>query len=166
MSAIIVVHSATSSVCGRGLGTIKISQLVPQFGRTIVLSGPPSDCKVRTGGFLFSLVNLPDSQGVMGEFIPEYLVREQAAVGALVLFSILRILAAAIAFEKGWRLSVVQGYCILIAVLYCLPQIFDLFTQLYGMQAAVAAAKLEGKAAGCAIALFFSPILSHKLGYE
>ncbi|NPT36750.1 hypothetical protein [Paraburkholderia xenovorans] len=102
----------------------------------------------------------------MGEFIPEYLLREQAAVGAVVLFGVLRIVAAAVAAEKGWRVSVMQGYCILIAVLYCLPQLFDLFTHAYGMQAAAAAAELEGKAAGSAIALFFSPILSHRLGYE
>ncbi|TDY17055.1 hypothetical protein B0G81_8233 [Paraburkholderia sp. BL6665CI2N2] len=102
----------------------------------------------------------------MGEFIPEYLVREQAAVGAMVLFSILRIVAAAVAFEKGWRLAIIQGYCIVIAVLYCLPQLFDLFTYSYGMQAAAAAAELEGKAAGSAMALFFAPILSHRLGYE
>ncbi|CAB3810336.1 hypothetical protein [Paraburkholderia fynbosensis] len=102
----------------------------------------------------------------MGEFIPEYLVREQAAVGSLVLFGILRIVAAAVAFEKGWRISTVQGYCIAMAALYCLPQLFDLFTHLYGMRAAVAAAEFEGKAAGAAIALFFAPILSHKLGYE
>ena len=71
----------------------------------------------------------------MGEFIPEYLVREQAAVGALVLFGVLRIVAAAVAFEKGWRMSIMQAYCIAIAVLYCLPQLFDLFTHLYGMRA-------------------------------
>ncbi|EIF35649.1 hypothetical protein BCh11DRAFT_03475 [Burkholderia sp. Ch1-1] len=102
----------------------------------------------------------------MGEFIPEYLLREQAAVGALVLFGVLRIVAAAVAFGKGWRVSVMQDYCIAIALLYCLPQLFDLFTHSYGMQAAAAAAELEGKVAGSAIALFFSPILSHRLGYE
>jgi hypothetical protein len=102
----------------------------------------------------------------MGEFIPEYLIREQAAVGALVLFTIMRIVCAAVAFEKGWRISVVQAYCIAIAALYCLPQLFDLFVYSYGMQAATAAAELEGKAAGSAIALFFAPILSHRLGYE
>ncbi|MFM0228071.1 hypothetical protein [Paraburkholderia dipogonis] len=102
----------------------------------------------------------------MGEFIPEYLVREQAAVGALVLFAILRIVSAAVAFQKGWRISVVQAYCVAIAVLYCLPPLFDLFVHVYGMRAAAAAAELEGKAAGSAIALFFAPILSHRLGYE
>lgn len=102
----------------------------------------------------------------MGEFIPEYLVREQAAVGALVLFAILRIVCAAVAVEKRWRISVVQSYCIAIAVLYCVPQLFDLFVHSYGMRAVAAAAEFEGKAAGSAVALFFAPILSHKLGYE
>lgn len=112
------------------------------------------------------MVNVPSEREVMGEFIPEYLLREQAAVGALVLFGVLRIVAAAVAFEKGWRTSVMQSYCIAIAVFYCLPQLFDLFTHLYGMRAAAAAAEFEGKAAGSAIALFFAPILSHRLGYE
>jgi len=39
-----------------------------------------------------------------------------------------------------------------------------LLTQLYGSHAA--GAELEGKASGCAIALFCAPILGHKLGYE
>ncbi|HEX7907014.1 MAG TPA: hypothetical protein VF534_02855 [Paraburkholderia sp.] len=102
----------------------------------------------------------------MGEFIPEYLIREQAAVGALVLFAILRVVAAAVAFEKGWRISVTQACCIATAGLYCLPQLLDMLVHLYGMRAAAAAAELEGKAAGSAIALLLAPILSHKLGYE
>jgi hypothetical protein len=116
--------------------------------------------------FTFRRFNVAGAQGVMGELIPEYLVREQAAVGALVLFAVLRIVAAAVAFEKGWRISVVQAYCIAIAALYCVPQLFDLFVHVYGMRAAAAAAELEGKAVGSAIALFFAPILSHRLGFE
>jgi hypothetical protein len=116
--------------------------------------------------FNFQRFNVAGAQEVMGEFIPEYLLREQAAVGALVLFGVLRIVVAAVAFEKGWRISVVQTCCIAIAVFYSLPQLFDLFVNLYGMRAAAAAAELEGKAAGSAIALFFAPILSHRLGYE
>ena len=100
----------------------------------------------------------------MGESIPDYLIREQAAVGALVVFGIVRIIAAAVAFEKGWRISVVQRCFIGIAVLYCLPQLIDLLAQSYGMR--VAAAEIEGKVSGSAIALFFAPILSHRLGYE
>jgi hypothetical protein len=49
-------------------------------------------------------------------------------------------------------------------VLYCLPQLFDLLTHMYGSRAA--GAELEGKAAGCAIGLFFAPILGHRLGVE
>jgi hypothetical protein len=127
-------------------------------GFSIAMSEPPP--------VDFRRFNLAGAQKVMGEFIPEYLVREQAAVGALALFAILRVVCAAVAFEKGWRISVVQAYCIALAGLYCLPQLFDLFVHVYGMRASAAAAELEGKAAGSAIALFFAPILSHKLGYE
>ncbi|MFM0338291.1 hypothetical protein [Paraburkholderia fungorum] len=100
----------------------------------------------------------------MGEFLPDYLIREQAAVGALVMFGILRIIGAALAFERGWRISVVEKCCFAAAVVYCLPQLFELLTQLYGSRAA--GAELEGKVAGCAIALFCAPILGHRLGLE
>lgn len=152
-----------------GFDNIKTGQLVSEFRRPIVLSGRHSMATFELAAFNFRWFwwfNVPGEREVMGEFIPEYLLREQAAVGALVLFGVLRVVAAAVAFEKGWRISVMQGYCIVIAAFYCLPQLFDLSTHLYGMQAAAAAAVLEGKAAGSAIALFFAPILSHRLGYE
>jgi hypothetical protein len=69
----------------------------------------------------------------MTEFLPDYLIRQQAAVGALVLFGVLRVIFAAVAYERGWRIAIVE---------------------------------LEGKAAGCAIALFCAPILGHRLGFE
>jgi hypothetical protein len=47
---------------------------------------------------------------------------------------------------------------------YCIPQLFDLLMHVYGAHAA--AAELEGKVAGCAIALFCAPILGHRLGLE
>ncbi|MFP3565649.1 hypothetical protein [Paraburkholderia sp. SIMBA_030] len=100
----------------------------------------------------------------MGEFLPDYLLREQAAVGALVVFGVLRIFGAALAFDRGWRIPVVEKCFIAAAVLYCLPQLYDLLTHMYGSRAAVA--ELEGKAAGCAIALFCAPILGHRLGLE
>lgn len=100
----------------------------------------------------------------MGEFLPDYLLREQAAVGALVVFGVLRIIGAALAYERGWRISVVEKCFIGAAVVYCLPQLFDLLTHMYGARAA--GAELEGKAAGCAIALFCAPILGHRLGLE
>ena len=100
----------------------------------------------------------------MGEFLPDYLIREQAAVGALVAFGVLRIIGAMLAFERGWSITVVEKCFIVAAVVYCLPQIVDLLTHMYGSRAA--SAELEGKAAGCAIALFCAPILGHRLGLE
>ncbi len=97
----------------------------------------------------------------MGEFLPESLIREQAAVGALVVFGVSRVIAAAVALEKGWRIAAVEKCFIAITVLYCLPQLFDLLQGCH-----FAAAELEGKSAGAAIALFCAPILSHRLGYE
>ncbi|WP_345811652.1 hypothetical protein AAGS40_12190 [Paraburkholderia sp. PREW-6R] len=100
----------------------------------------------------------------MGEFLPDYLIREQAAVGALVVFGVLRIIGAALAYERGWRIPVVEKLFIGAAVLYCMPQLFDVLTHMYGARGA--GAELEGKAAGCAIALFCAPILGHRLGFE
>ncbi|RWB52137.1 MAG: hypothetical protein EOQ48_34530 [Mesorhizobium sp.] len=100
----------------------------------------------------------------MGEFIPDYLLREQAAVGALVLFGVLRIIGAALAYERGWRIAAIEKWFVVAAAIYCMPQLFDLLAHVYGAHAA--AAELEGKAAGCAIALFCAPILGHRLGLE
>ncbi|GAB6846631.1 hypothetical protein PXJ20_04865 [Paraburkholderia sp. A1RI_3L] len=100
----------------------------------------------------------------MGEFLPDYLIREQAAVGALFAFGVLRVIGAAVAFERGWQIGLVGKCFVAAAVLYCLPQLFDLLTQMYGSR--VALAELEGKAAGCAVALFCAPILGHRLGFE
>jgi hypothetical protein len=97
----------------------------------------------------------------MSELLPQDLVREQTAVGALVVFGVLRIIAAAVAFERGWRIVVVEKCFIAIAALYCLPQLLDL---LYGAHFVIA--ELEGKGVGCSVALFCAPILSHRIGYE
>ncbi|SEA11978.1 hypothetical protein [Paraburkholderia sartisoli] len=100
----------------------------------------------------------------MGEYLPDYLIREQAAVGALVVFAVSRIIFAAVACDRGWRIPIVERCFIAAAALYCVPQLFDLLIHAYGTRAAFA--ELEGKVAGAAIALFFAPIVGHKLGYE
>lgn len=99
----------------------------------------------------------------MDTTLPDYLIREQAAIGALVTFGILRVIVAAIACARGWRILVVEQAFIGVAVLWCSPQLLDL---LWYPSSVPALAELEGKAAGCTIALFFAPILSHRLGYE
>ncbi|MGN6234160.1 MAG: hypothetical protein ACTHNZ_23720 [Trinickia sp.] len=100
----------------------------------------------------------------MGEFIPDYLIREQAAVGALVIFGVLRVLAAVTARSRGWPIAIVEKCAIGAAALYCAPQLIDVLAHTYVVHAA--SAELEGKVVGAAMALFFSPILSHRLGYE
>lgn len=100
----------------------------------------------------------------MGQFIPDYLIREQAAVGALVLFGVLRVLAGFAAFSRGWPIAFVERCAIGAAGLYCAPQLVDVLLHPYVTHAS--SAELEGKVIGSTIALFFSPILSHRLGYE
>jgi hypothetical protein len=100
----------------------------------------------------------------MTEFLPDYLIRQQAAVGALVMFGVLRVIFAAVAHERGWRIAILERCFIGAAVLYCIPQLFDLLLQVYNAHAA--SAELEGKMVGCAIALFCAPIVGHRLGLE
>jgi hypothetical protein len=99
----------------------------------------------------------------MDASLPDYLIREQAAVGALVTFGFLRVLAGAVAFTRGWRIAWVEYAALGLAALWCAPQ---LVAVLANPAAATALAELEGNAIGCAIALFCAPILSHRLGYE
>lgn len=99
----------------------------------------------------------------MEAMLPDYLIREQATVGALVVFGLLRVIVAAVACMRGWRILVVERSFIGFAVLWCVPQFVELIAHPLSV---LALAGLEGKAIGCAIALFFSPILSHRLGYE
>ncbi|MFM0336758.1 hypothetical protein [Paraburkholderia fungorum] len=101
----------------------------------------------------------------MGVFVPDYVIREQEAVGALVVFGVLRVIGGAVALKKGWRIPLVDKCFIAAAALYCVPPLFEVLTQFYGTYGE-SAAQLEGRAAGCAIALFCAPILSHRLGFE
>ncbi|WP_322047821.1 hypothetical protein [Paraburkholderia sp. J67] len=99
----------------------------------------------------------------MDIMLPDYLIREQAAVLALVVFGLTRVIAAAVASTRGWRILVIEQSFIGVAILWCAPQLIELIVH---PSSVTALAELEGKAIGCAIALFFSPILSHRLGYE
>jgi hypothetical protein len=100
----------------------------------------------------------------MAQYLPDYLIREQMAVGALVIFGVLRVLAAALALRRGWHVAWVDQAGIIVAVAYCAPQLVEWLKHAYLLPAE--AAELEGKAVGCAIALFCAPIVSHRLGYE
>jgi hypothetical protein len=99
----------------------------------------------------------------MDALLPDKLIREQASVGALVAFGVLRVIAAAVARAYGWRIGTVERAFIAAATLYCLPSLADVLAQHY---ARGPVAELEGNAIGCAIALFCAPIVSHRLGYE
>jgi hypothetical protein len=99
----------------------------------------------------------------MYTFLPDTLIREQASVGALVTFGVLRVVAAALARAYGWRIGIVERVFIAGAALYCAPSLADVLAHRY---AAAPLAELEGNLLGCAIALFCAPIVGHRLGYE
>jgi hypothetical protein len=96
--------------------------------------------------------------------LPDEYIRTQMAVGALVLFGVLRVVGAAMGAQYRWRLSTVTRCFIGAAVVFCLPQLIDLLA--VSPMSHQAFVELEGKAIGSALALFFAPIVSHKLGYE
>ncbi|MFT4503138.1 hypothetical protein [Caballeronia sp. 15711] len=96
--------------------------------------------------------------------LPDEFVRTQMAVGALVLFGVLRVICAAVGAQHSWRMSTVTRCFIGAAVLFCLPQLLDVI--LSSPMSHPAFIELQGKAIGCALALFCAPIVSHRLGYE
>jgi hypothetical protein len=96
--------------------------------------------------------------------VPDDYLRTQMAVGALVLFGVLRVVGAAMGARYHWRLSTVTRCFIGAALVFCLPQLIDLLA--FSPTSRQAFAELEGKAIGSALALFCAPIVSHKLGYE
>jgi hypothetical protein len=100
----------------------------------------------------------------MNYILPDEYLRTQMAVGALVLFGVLRVVAAAVGSRYRWRVSIVTRCFIVAAVLFCLPQIVEVLSFLSTSHRALA--ELEGKAIGCGLALFCAPIVSYKLGYE
>jgi hypothetical protein len=100
----------------------------------------------------------------MGEFLPDYLLREQTAVGALIAFGLIRIIGAVIGHELSIRRGALNRLFLLAVVMYCMPQLFDIIGGSYLARAA--GPELEGKLLGCAIAWFGAPLLSHKLGFE
>jgi hypothetical protein len=100
----------------------------------------------------------------MSYYLPDEYVRTQMAVGALVLFGVLRVVGAGIGAHYGWRMKLVNRCFIGAAVVFCLPQLVDVLA--FSPLSHKAFVELQGKAVGSALALFFAPIVSHKLGYE
>jgi hypothetical protein len=96
--------------------------------------------------------------------VPDDYVRSQMAVGALVLFGVLRVVGGAVGARHHWRPSLVNRCFIGAAVLFCVPQLIDMIV--FAPLSHRAFAELQGKAIGSAVALFCAPIVSHKLGYE
>jgi len=99
----------------------------------------------------------------MWHSLPDEYVRAQLAVGALVMFGVARVVAAVLGAQHGWRISAVTRAFTALSVVFCLPQLLDVLLAASSGRAFV---ELQGKVAGCALALFCAPIVSHRLGYE
>lgn len=99
----------------------------------------------------------------MWHTLPDEYVRAQLAVGAFVAFGVTRVFAAVLGAQHGWRISAVTRAFIVLSAVFCLPQLLDVLAAADSYRAFV---ELQGKAAGCALALFCAPIVSHRLGYE
>jgi hypothetical protein len=99
----------------------------------------------------------------MWHALPDEYLRAQFTVGALVMFGVARVLAAVIGAQRGWRIAPVTQWFLLTAAVFCLPQVLAMTS---GFDTHAAYVALQGKLAGCALALFCAPIVSHRLGYE
>jgi hypothetical protein len=99
----------------------------------------------------------------MWHALPDEYVRAQLTVGALVAFGVARVVVAALGAQRGWRISSVTQWFIVAALAFCAPQLLDM---LFNVDAHTSFVELQGKFAGCALALFCAPIVSHRLGYE
>jgi multisubunit Na+/H+ antiporter MnhE subunit len=99
----------------------------------------------------------------MWHALPDEYVRAQAAVGAVVAFGVARVMAAAIGAQFAWRIASVTRVFMALAFVFCLPQLLDV---LFAVDTHTAFVELQGKMAGCALALFCAPIVSHRMGYE
>ncbi len=86
-------------------------------------------------------------------------------VGALVLFGVARVVAAALSAHRGWRIASVTQWFFGAALVFFFyaPQLLDM---LFTVDSHMAFVELQGKIVGGALALFCAPIVSHRLGYE
>ncbi|RKP58965.1 hypothetical protein [Pararobbsia silviterrae] len=96
--------------------------------------------------------------------IPDYLLREQYAVGALFAFLVIRVVALNIGASHALRRSTINGIYLALVGLFVLPQLADLLAD--GTLARLAWPIFEGKLIGCAIAYVGVSALYGNFGFQ
>ncbi|CAM2140984.1 conserved membrane protein of unknown function [Pararobbsia alpina] len=100
----------------------------------------------------------------MYDYIPDYLLREQNAVGALFAFLALRFAMLGFGLSHAFRRSTINSFYLGLVGLFILPQLADVFAD--GTLARMAWPVLEGKLIGCTLAYFGASALYRNLGYQ
>jgi hypothetical protein len=100
----------------------------------------------------------------MYDYIPDYLLREQNAVGALFAFLAVRFAMLSFGLSHAFRRSTINTFYLGFVGLFILPQLADLLAD--GTLARMAWPVLEGKLIGCTLAYFGASALYRNLGYQ
>ncbi|MEJ0003101.1 MAG: hypothetical protein WDN30_05135 [Pararobbsia sp.] len=100
----------------------------------------------------------------MYDYLPDYFLREQNAVGALFAFLAIRYAMLSFGTSHSLREATISKLYVALVGLFCLPQLADLNAD--GTLARMAWPILEGKLLGCALAYFGASALYRTLRYQ
>ena len=97
----------------------------------------------------------------MYDYLPDYFLREQNAVGALFAFLAIRYAMLSFGMSRSLRTSTINTIYLGLVAMFCLPQLGDLIFD--GTVGLMAGPILEGKLLGCALAFFGASALYRTL---
>lgn len=100
----------------------------------------------------------------MGQFIPDYLMREQTMVGALGVFIAVRMLSLALGSGLDIKRTTLNRAFWVLALLYCMPEVSDVLLGSY--RTLQAWPVIEGKGLGCAVAYVCGSVLQCRLRWH
>jgi hypothetical protein len=97
----------------------------------------------------------------MYDYLPDYFLREQNAVGALFAFLAIRYAMLSFGMSRSLRASTINAIYAGLVGMFCLPQLADLLVD--GTVGQMAGPILQGKLLGCALAYFGASALYRTL---
>lgn len=100
----------------------------------------------------------------MYDYLPDYLLREQNAVGALFAFLAVRFAMLSVGLSHAFSRSTINMVYVGLVGMFLLPQLADVFAD--GTVARMAWPVLEGKLIGCTLAYFGASALYRNLGFQ
>lgn len=100
----------------------------------------------------------------MYDYLPDYLLREQNAVGALFAFLAVRFAMLSVGRSHAFSRSTINTIYFGLVGMFVLPQLADVLAD--GTLARMAWPVLEGKLIGCTLAYFGASALYRNLGFQ